>query len=379
MIFKAIRQRLALKLFLTYLIVIVVGATVLASAAEVSIPRSFDRHLAVMSHMMGRSTDGPAIGDDLFGNFRAAVNEALGIASMAAIAVAVLVSVFVSRRIVGPIRQMGLASRRIAEGHYNERVYVPGNPNQDETDELAELALSFNQMAARLENTEERRRQLIGDVAHELRTPLTAIKGYLEGLIDGMIPVEAETLQLIYQEADRMQRLVNDLQELSRVEAGAYQLRIGSHGIHQLVEHVSTRMKRQFEEKGVLLETQVPADLPPVRVDEQRIEQVLTNLVGNALQYTPAGGKVLITARPAQNEIQISIQDTGVGIPAEHLPFVFDRFYRVDKSRSRAGGGSGIGLTIARHLVEAHGGRIWARSAGPGQGSTFSFTLPIAN
>jgi histidine kinase len=134
----------------------------------------------------------------------------------------------------------------------------------------------------------------------------------------------------------------------------------------------------QFEEKGVAFEADVPASLPPVQADEDRIGQVLLNLVGNALQYTPAGGQVRVSARHQEAEVQVSVADTGVGIAAEHLPLIFTRFYRVDKSRSRAGGGSGIGLTIAKHLVEAHDGRIWAESPGPDQGSTLTFTLPVA-
>jgi two-component system sensor histidine kinase BaeS len=148
--------------------------------------------------------------------------------------------------------------------------------------------------------------------------------------------------------------------------------------VADLVQAAVARLGRQYAEKGVALQTQLPLDLPPVRADEDRIGQVLLNLVGNALQYTPAGGQVRVSASLRAAEIYISVSDTGVGITAEHLPLVFTRFYRVDKSRARVGGGSGIGLTIAKHLVEAHGGRIWAESPGPGQGSTFTFTLPPA-
>jgi histidine kinase len=195
---------------------------------------------------------------------------------------------------------MMLASQRIAEGHYTERVRVPGNPSKGELDELAQLALSFNQMAAKLEGTERMRRELIGDVAHELRTPLTAIKGSAEGLMDGVLPTEVETYQQIYAEADRLDRLVTDLQELSRVEAGAFELNRKPIAVSNLVESAAARLSRQFEEKEVTLETQVPPGLPPVLVDEQRIGQVLLNLVGNALQYTPQGGQVHIasTERP---------------------------------------------------------------------------------
>jgi len=223
------------------------------------------------------------------------------------------------------------------------------------------------------------RRELIGDVAHELRTPLTAIKGSMEGLIDGVLPSEVETYQLIYAEADRLERLVNDLQELSRVEAGAYELIRKPISVSSLVESAAARLSRQFEDKGVTLESKVPANLPPALADEDRIGQVLLNLVGNALQYTPPGGHVRIAASRRGHEVHVSITDTGIGISPEHLPHLFTRFYRVDKSRSRAGGGSGIGLTIARHLVEAHGGRIWVESPGAGRGSSFTFTLPLAN
>jgi histidine kinase len=200
----------------------------------------------------------------------------------------------------------------------------------------------------------------------------------MEGLMDGVLTADAQTYQRIYLETNRLQRLVNDLQELSKVEAGAVELKLALHNIADLVEATLSRMGRQFEEKGVILETAVPADLALVSVDEDRIGQVLLNLLGNALQYTPTGGNVQIRVRQETNEVLISISDTGVGIPAEHLPNIFTRFYRVDSSRSRVGGGSGIGLTIAKHLTEAHGGRVWAESPGADQGSTFTFTLPIA-
>jgi histidine kinase len=168
------------------------------------------------------------------------------------------------------------------------------------------------------------------------------------------------------------------VQELSRVESGSFDLDLHPISVDDLTKTTVRRLAHQFESKGVILETDLNDDLPVVSADEDRLGQVMLNLVGNALQYTPSGGRVVIRAARQGNEARIDIQDTGVGIPAEHLPHLFDRFYRVDKSRSRgAGGGSGIGLTIARHIVEAHGGRIWVESRGAGSGSTFSFTLPI--
>lgn len=371
-----LRRHLSWKLFLSYLVVIVVGTVVLASAAEFIVPSAFERHLATMGAMMRGN---PMMMEmDLFTNFRNAVNEALALAALAAFLVAVAVSIFVSRQVVTPVRELMSASQRIAEGHYHERVHVSGVSDRDELDELGRLALSFNRMAAKLEQIEATRRELIGNVAHELRTPLATIKGSMEGLIDGVLPTEAATFQQIYREADRLQRLVDDLQELSRVEAGAFALQRRPVSANELVATTIARLERQFEEKDVTLETELPANLPPVLADEDRIGQVLLNLVGNALQYTPAGGQVRVTAHQEGAEAHITVTDSGIGIAVEHLPLLFTRFYRVDKSRSRAGGGSGIGLTIAKHLVEAHEGHIWAESPGPGQGSTFTFTLPLA-
>ena len=292
--------------------------------------------------------------------------------------VAIVVSWLISRRVVAPVRAMMAASQLIAGGDYGGRVQVPGDLAQGDLDELGELAVNFNQMATRLEQIETMRRQLIGDVAHELRTPLTAIKGTMEALIDNVLPADAETYQQVYREADRLQRMVNDLQELSQVEAGAYSLNRQPLSVASLVTALTNRLGRQYEEKGVVLQADVPLDLPPVLGDEDRLGQVLLNLVGNALQYTTAGGTVEISARRQAGEIQIAVHDTGLGLATEDLPRIFDRFYRADKSRARAGGGSGIGLTIARHLVEAHGGKLLATSSGLGRGSTFTFSLPIA-
>jgi histidine kinase len=376
------RTRLVWKLMASYLIVIFVGLATLALAAEWVAPTAFDRHMMGMQDMMmGQGQMRPGMGmqllaDDLFGNFQAALTEALIWASLTGLVAAVLVSLFVSRRVVTPIRQMMQASRHIAAGHYRERVAVTGE------DELGQLARSFNQMAGTLEQTETMRRELIANVAHELRTPLSSIKGYMEGLIDGVLPAEAETYQQVYREADRLQRLVSDLQELSRVEAGAFELDRRPLALGEIIRQAAGRLRPQFKEKGVALKVELPPLLPPALADEDRLYQILLNLVGNALQYTPCGGTVTIAAEAPQDDraspLVVTIRDTGIGIDPEHLPYLFTRFYRVDKSRSRAGGGSGIGLTITRHLVEAHGGRIWVESDGDNQGSTFRFSLPVA-
>ena len=379
---RFIRTHLAWKVFISYVLVILVGVAVLATAASISAPSAFDRHLASMSSMMsgsGMMGGSPLpLQNDLYAGYQAAIIEALSLAAIAALSAAVFASYFISRQVVGPVQKMMLASHRVAEGEYGERLKISGNLQMNQVDELDQMALSFNQMADKLEKTETMRRQLIGDVSHELRTPLTAIKGYMEGLIDGVIPATPETYQQVFSEADRLQRLVNDLQELSRVEAGAFQLDIQPVSVDSLVGTVVDHLGRQFEEKGISLHIILEAGLPDVAADRDRILQVLTNLVGNALQYTPSGGKVIVQAAREKNEIAITITDTGIGIAPDHLPFVFNRFYRTDKSRTRASGGSGIGLTIAQALVKAHHGRIWVESAGEGKGSSFHFTLPVS-
>ena len=265
------------------------------------------------------------------------------------------------------------ASRRIAEGEYEHRVSIHTR------DELGMLASSFNTMAEKLEQVETMRRRLIGDVAHELRTPLTVIKGSMEALQDGIIPATPETYAQVAAETDRLGRLVDDLQEVSRVESGALDLHFEQVSVQELAETIHKRLSTAYSHKGVVLTLDIPGMLPPVRADLDRLLQVTINLLMNALQYTSTGGMVKFSAQAQGKEVLFRIIDDGIGIPAEHLPHIFDRFYRADRSRSRkAGGGSGIGLTICRHLVEAHAGRIWVESPGEGQGSTFFFTIPAA-
>jgi histidine kinase len=384
--FDFIHRRLGVKIFLSYLAVILAGALVLGLATTASLPRAFNRHMAAMGQALegqaggvmpgmgragGRGTPQGGMMLVLYNNFRASFAEALTLAASAALAAALIVSAVLTRSVIAPVRALQSASQRIAAGRYDERVSVSSQ------DELGQLAQSFNRMAGELEQVEAMRRRLIGDIAHELRTPLTAIQGSAEGLLDGVLPAGEETFRQIHRESVRLARLVDDLQELSRVESGAYELTLRPVKLNDVLQTVSKRFRAALENKRLNLTLDLPADLPPLLADEDRLIQVLTNLLGNAVQYTPEGGAITISARREHGQVQISVQDTGVGISPEHLPHVFDRFYRVDKSRSRQQGGSGIGLTIARHLVEAHGGRIWAESAGDGQGSVFHFTIPV--
>ena len=373
------RRHLGAKLLLSYLAIISIGVAVLIAASQFVLPATFNRHMTGMGMMMangmmdGQGFGGPNPMDRLYADYRTSFNEALMYAGLAAMLVAIILSVYLSRNVIAPVQAMSLASQRIADGHYEERVQVPGE------DELAQLAVRFNQMAEKLNEVEAMRRRLIGDVSHELRTPLTAIKGSMEGLMDGVLPATEETFQQIHAEAGRLNRLVDDLQELSRVESRTYQLDIRPLDVSSLVRTVTKRLAPQAESKHITLSVELATNLPNILADEDRAVQVLTNLTGNALQYTPENGRIILSAMQNNNEIQISVRDTGIGIPAEHLSHIFDRFYRVDKSRSRhAGGGSGIGLTIARAVIEAQGGRVWAESAGEGQGSILSFTLPVA-
>ncbi len=218
---ETIRQRLGVKLFIAFLAVVLLGMIVLVVTIQFTAPTAFTRHMSGTGLGMGMGQGaGQGMMQTFYDDFRSGVNEALGVAALAAVIVAVGVSLVLSRRIVAPLREMTSASRRIAEGKYDERVAVKS------ADELGQLGESFNQMAGKLEQVETMRRQLIGDVSHELRTPLTAIKGSMEGLMDGILPADAETYQQIHAEADRLSRLVDDLQELSRVESHAYPLEI---------------------------------------------------------------------------------------------------------------------------------------------------------
>ncbi len=368
------RAGLRTRLFLAHVLVIIAGTATLLLVTILTAPTLHDR---LMVALLGPDA---ALADDAAmatmeqatnAVFQTAMFQALLISSGAASLIAVAVSLLLSNRIVTPIQRLLDASRRIASGHYTERVPSAGN------DELAALAMQFNTMADALEDAERRRVLLIGDVAHELRTPLATIAGYAEGALDGIVAPNEETWALILDEVGRLRRLVADLQELSRAEAKQLVLHQEPIAPDALLARAVARLAPQFAEKQVNLVPLPAFDLPTVDADPDRITQVLINLLGNALQHTKPGDTVTISAVCADTTIRFCVRDTGAGIAAEHLPHLFERFYRVDKARSRTTGGTGIGLTISKALVEAHGGRIWAESAGLGQGAAFMFTLPL--
>lgn len=354
------------------LLVVAVGVAVLAVTADVVGNRIF----AAALHMQLRQLpvmDPAAIEAALLDSFHRAVGQALLAAGLAAAVVALVSSIILLRQILRPLGEIACSSRRIADGRYDERVTVPSS------DELAIVATSFNQMATSLEQVEQQRVALIGNVAHELRTPLTGIEGYLEGLIDGVFAPEPETFSEIQHEVRRLRRLVDDLQTLSHVEAGQVGLHLAEVDLVTVAQRVVGRLRSQTTTS--CLEVAVTAGAGPLiaRADPDRVAQILLNLVGNALRYTPEGGCITIQLGAHQDQVRVDVIDTGVGIAAADLPLIFERFYRVDRSRSRTSGGSGIGLTIARHLAWAMGGDLTATSAGPGQGSTFTLILPRAD
>ena len=376
---------LGIKLFGSYLLIIAIGTLVILGAVDLVAPNSFNLHMQMMQGgtmgdsgtMMGGSGMGQAqtsFNSTIDLAFRASLNEAMLVAGGIGLGVAVIVSYFVTRLIVTPVRRLVRASQRIAAGHYAERIPSVGAGK----DELGEMALSFNEMAQALETTERRRLDLIGDVAHELRTPVATVEGYMEGLLDGVVKPSEELWLSLHEEAGRLRRLIDDLQELSRAEAKQITLRVEAVSPLEVTEAVVERLEPQFREKGLEFSADLPSNLPPVQADRDRAVQVLTNLLTNALRYTPVPGKVKLGLALKGDSVEFRVIDTGLGISLEHQPHLFERFYRVDKSRSRALGGSGVGLTIAKALVEEMGGEISVASGGVGQGSTFSFTLPLA-
>ena len=365
-------RSLRARLFIAHLLVIAIGAVTLVAVAQLTAPSILDFHMAMMG---GHQPMGPGMSgvpDAAVRNaFQGSLNQALLVAGLAALGAALLAAMIVTRQIADPVQRLADASRRLAAGRFAGRV-PPSN-----TTELDLLTNAFNEMAAALGQSEARRLQLIGDVAHELRTPISTLEGYLDGLADGVVEPDDETWLLLREESGRVRRLVEDLHDLWRTEATPLHLDVTHLAPAALIDASVTRLGPDFAAKGLRLTVDVAQDLPMVKADPDRALQALTNLLGNALRYTPAPGEVAITAVRENAAVRFSVHDTGVGLAPEHLDRVFERFYRVDKSRSRALGGSGVGLAIARALIEAMGGSIAVVSPGPNRGATFSFTLPI--
>jgi signal transduction histidine kinase len=361
----ALAHGLTGRLLRAQLAVIAAGSATLALVALLLGPTLYHRHIrdalgfvppTVMHHL-----------DRAFGE---ALAVSLGVAIAAALVTAAAVSVAVATRIVRPVHALAEAARRVSSGDYEARVEASGS------DELAVLAGAFNQMAGSLASAEQRRRRLLSDVAHELRTPLATIDAYLEGLADGVVAPEPETWKILRHESARLNRLSEDIARVSRAEERQLNLHLERTRPRQLIETATTVAAQAYAAKGVELRVVPGSDAPDVTVDRDRIGEVFANLLANALRHTPAGGTVTLSARADGATALITIDDTGEGLAGDDLERIFERFYRVDPSRSREQGGSGIGLTISRALAEAHGGSLSAESDGPGRGTRLLLRLP---
>ena len=315
-----------------------------------------------------------AIASSLNESFLQQVNRATLLAALIAGALALLLGGLITWGITRPIRQLTQAAQAVAAGDLSQRVAAGAG------DEVGDLARAFNQMAAELQHAEDLRRQMTADIAHELRTPISVIQGNVEALQDGIFPLTTAALAPIQEKTALLARLVEDLRHLALAEAGQLPLDRHPTDLAALLRHSVVAFQPAAEAKSVRLQVVAEPALPLADLDPQRIEQVLVNLLSNALRHTPAGGLVsLELARSDPHHLLVRVTDTGAGIPADDLPNVFERFYRVDRARARAddNSGSGLGLAVARSIVRAHDGEIGVASS-PGQGATFWFTLPAA-
>lgn len=295
-----------------------------------------------------------------------AISTVLGIAA----------GVWMSRRMTAPLGELAKGTETIGAGDLTYRVAPQGSA------EMVALAQSFNQMAGKLQAGERLRQNLLADVAHELRTPLTVLQGNLRAILDDVYALDKGEVARLYDQTRHLHRLVSDLHELAQAEARQLPLNLQMTDLVWLVEDAVAIFQPIAEAEEVQLQVHLPKHTVMVQIDQARITQVLQNLLVNALRHTPAGGRItvrLLVSQEYADQVTVAIQDTGDGIEAEHLAYLFNRFYRTDGARDRDAGGAGLGLAIVRALVESHGGTVAAQSGGRGQGSTFSLTLPLKN
>ena len=360
------------RLLISYLLVVATCCLTFFLASEAFAPLLFEQHIETMMTQLGTLTDTSrpeivAMETDLRRSYREATEQAMRWGIIGSVIIAGVVSLIVTWLIVSPLRKMKAASSRVASGRYHERLSTnyPG--------EIGALAGAFNEMAGSLEQTEQRRVELLNNVAHEFKTPLSSLHGYLEGLEDGLFEADAETLTACQKQVSRLERLVGDISLLSKVESRQDELNVQEVQVGSLLEQQRAAFRPQFEQKGVTLTAQSVPDALTVRADPTRSAQVLANLIDNALRHTPSGGEVRLNATSQHKEVRFEVTDTGEGVAAQDLPHLFTRFYRADKARG--GSNSGIGLTIAKHYVQRQGGRIGVESI-QGRRSCFWFTLP---
>ena len=305
------------------------------------------------------------------GDFLSTVNRSALLAGIAAGSLALILGSVLFVQIIRPLRRLSTAAQGIAAGDLSQRVQVSSH------DEISQVSTTFNHMAETLQRYADERRNMMGDIAHDLRTPLSIIQSNLEAMLDGVLPTTPEELTSLHQETLHLNRLITDLRTLSLAEAGQLNLQKQAVEPGSLVQQVSDRMHLSAEEKNITLETDIASDLPPVQADPERLIQVMTNLVDNAIRYNTNGSRVIVAAHPANGQIELSVSDNGPGIPPEDILHLFERFWRAEKSRNRATGGSGLGLAIVKQLVEAHQGQVQVESQ-MGSGTRFTVHLPVS-
>jgi signal transduction histidine kinase len=359
---------LGTRLFLSHLLAMIVGLGSFVIIAKLSSPNMFVLRLEQLERR-GFFTLGSAR-TFLIDGFQFAWNRSAFWSFLFGTLASAGFSYIASKRIVRPLKQMKTITHNFAAGNLNQR--MPGST----IPELHQLSNSFNRMASSLEDVEKRRRELISDLSHELRTPLTVVRGYLEELANNSIEPSPELYDRLVRETRHLERLIRDLQELSKAEAGHLSINLQTLSLKPLLESLVQKFADQLLEDGPILTLNCPSDLPPVMADLDRTQQILVNLLGNAIRYTEKGS-IAIDVWQDKDRVWTQITDTGIGISKEDLPFVFERFWRADRSRSRYSGGSGIGLAISRRLVELQGGQIEAESE-LGKGSKFRFFLPVS-
>ncbi|MDZ7794239.1 MAG: HAMP domain-containing protein [Spirochaetia bacterium] len=311
---KLVTSRLGRKIFVSHLLVIGVGVVVLLLTARLQAPYALNQHIRQMEHLIGEND---LLRQNLMNTFQTALNEVLLIAAFGAFLAAVIVSSFIAWRIVSPIRSMIKTVVKIADGDYRQRAHFVWD------DELGELARNFNRMAEALHSTETRRVELIGNVAHELRTPLASMRSLIEGVIDGVLPADFSTYSAVQSELSRLQRLVGDLENLSQAEAGQIKLNIQEFDLKELLDHVVLKLKPQFLEKQIELEIEMSETKILVQADWERLQQVLINLLGNALQYTPSGGTVRVNTEALNDKVVCSVEDSGIGLTESNIAQIF--------------------------------------------------------
>ncbi|MEL7562629.1 ATP-binding protein [Dehalogenimonas sp. 4OHTPN] len=369
-------NRLSIRLTAAFLLAVIAGIAIVAFSVYQGTTSAYAASIEDMQRIMGGWMGGlswemmggmnsqPAV------DFTDNLGRTLWVAGGLGVLIAIVLGGVFTRNIVAPLGEVTVAARRVAGGDLSQRVNVRGSS------ELTDLGESFNSMARTLKHDQDLRQNMIADIAHELRTPLSVLRANIEAMQDGILGTNPENLESLHQETVTLARLIEDLRTLSLAESGQLKMHKELTDMKAFSSKIVQGMQTQFDSKGIGVALEAPDIGTDIIIDPARIEQVLRNLLANALHYTPDGGRVTVKLMPDFDGLTISVADTGLGIPPEDLVHLFERFYRVDRSRARSTGGSGLGLAIVKQLVEAHGGRVWVNSE-IGKGSTFFFHLPV--